>query len=560
MTTRDLLLSKRLPGNALDQQAASRRALTELANRDINVPQLSGIATDFGLINAGTIVMGNGQPLGNGFTGMMRFADALEWPAGSGKLWTDIAFASDVMTFGISALDGKLYAAAGALFVDMSGVATTGLNYFWNMQATFNSNTNTAKTGMFVPYNAYGGSPEPAWQTTFQTSAGSNLLTNGDFETGDFTGWTTGGTGAWSVVTSPPAPQSGTYSAKCQLSTGLTGTLSPSSRLAISALQPYEFVAYLAFAGGQTVWAGHSETVTISFYTSLVGGSLLDSYTYYLPVNYSGQWAKFWKILTSPANAAAVQVSFSLNGGSGASAWPVQIDAVSVKNIQSYSQVSMQPEFTLDGSGINLEELQENASNQPTVQQPSPGFGHLYARRKTHGLALYRSFGDVLDVFLGSLAGYGEYDTDNTEHTISSTTINAGSMGTKGGISVALVGRIKNSTGSPASGTIKAYIGSTLVFQGGAMSVGSGSYLNYKLDLSLTNAGAANAQQVSGFMSFNAVTLGAAATASTNQSAEYTAAEDSTTDLVFKVTCTLNVSSANLKHELKRAQLSPFCA
>ena len=57
MSARDLLLSKRIPGNPIDQQAAARRALSELANREVIVPQLSGIASDFGVVNAGTIVL-----------------------------------------------------------------------------------------------------------------------------------------------------------------------------------------------------------------------------------------------------------------------------------------------------------------------------------------------------------------------------------------------------------------------------------------------------------------------------------------------------------------------
>jgi hypothetical protein len=118
----DLLISKRLPGNPLDALARSQRQMAELADREVVIPQLSGLATDLGLVNAGTIIMGNGQPLGSGFTGVMHFAAALEWPAGSGSFWNTIGFFNDVMTVGVSAADGRLYAGAGAVTLSDNGL------------------------------------------------------------------------------------------------------------------------------------------------------------------------------------------------------------------------------------------------------------------------------------------------------------------------------------------------------------------------------------------------------------------------------------------------------
>jgi hypothetical protein len=81
------------------------------------------------------------------------------------------------------------------------------------------------------------------------TTAQANLITNGGFETGDFTGWTTGNLNATSVQIAGfdgYTPHSGTYFAALG-NVGSLGTLS--ENLATTIGQQYELSYYLASDG-----------------------------------------------------------------------------------------------------------------------------------------------------------------------------------------------------------------------------------------------------------------------------------------------------------------------
>jgi len=97
-------------------------------------------------------------------------------------------FAEDGVTptVWIDADYGGITALGGNMVIDATGLNIFGLNLAQYFTATENGEQRQAFLGMYLPQ----GVTTPVFSILFTGPSGSNLLTNGDAETGDLTGWT----------------------------------------------------------------------------------------------------------------------------------------------------------------------------------------------------------------------------------------------------------------------------------------------------------------------------------------------------------------------------------
>lgn len=89
------------------------------ANQVVIVGGLSDLSENLGLISAGEFRAGNQNPPGSSFSGMRMAYPAMTYGS---ELWNLVGVENDVLQFGVSAVDGKLYAGGGAIILDADGI------------------------------------------------------------------------------------------------------------------------------------------------------------------------------------------------------------------------------------------------------------------------------------------------------------------------------------------------------------------------------------------------------------------------------------------------------
>ncbi len=356
---------------------------------------IAAISRSAQLITAGELRLGNfpAQPGSGLFSGVRIGYPAFEYPAGSGQFYHIVGVNNDVIMVGLDAATGKLLAAAGAMIVDNLGITTTGINYFirfnvenggtmrrlefltlllasgalagclnwYDPSAGSNLQTNgdfelgnlndwTAADSGAPAWSAdsaapHGGTYAARFNTTGDTEGG-NLQTNGDFETGSFTGWTTGGTGTWATPTyvsegwSPIDPSWGTYLGKVLCAASQTGTLTTNlggtPRMAVTAGLTYRAIA-LAASALPTHWTTHN--MLIKWYDATSGGSLISTTTLTLSIGaQSGtniNYISNVNNVVAPAGAVGAEIVLNIVKNSTVESLSLRFDNISFTQVQS---------------------------------------------------------------------------------------------------------------------------------------------------------------------------------------------------------------------------------
>lgn len=181
------------------EELAARVAKLEM--RETVVRELSELTPDAGLIEAGEIRVhsdyNDPREPGEGFSGV-RILGTFEYPVGSGNYFAIVGVNNDVLTFGLSAETGEAVFLSGNAVINQDGITGNELlKWMIRQVATYSTNTRTGKLGMALPE----GATVPVWQLSLESPAGAEMMVNGGFEDGDFTGWdkTTEIQGAWEI-------------------------------------------------------------------------------------------------------------------------------------------------------------------------------------------------------------------------------------------------------------------------------------------------------------------------------------------------------------------------
>lgn len=235
------------------------------------------------------------EPTDTGFTGTFQ--------SGRGETFGGVKYGIGTVLLGaIQAgfgLLGQFYAAAGSLIANANGILVTGLLYLLQFTATNAGATRTGKFGMTLLADQ----TTPSMQWDFESAAGATLVTNGDAETGDLTGWTDSAS-AWSAYST--SPYAGTYSFRHNptvltlpalltqtvtgLSAGVTYNIAFASKRAFGYLTPKVYLVW------QT--SGHA-----AIRTDTVTG------------NAGASWQATSQSIVAPATTAEVKIELDNGGG-----------------------------------------------------------------------------------------------------------------------------------------------------------------------------------------------------------------------------------------------------
>lgn len=176
---------------------------SKVTPNQVQLNKLSELSTNLGLVQAGEFRTGNGAKPGFGFSGT-RMAYPPVWY--NGNWWNVVGIERDSLQFGLRAQDGIALFAGGNAVMDSDGLKFSSLLYGLIHTATNAGNERTGKWGMVLRE----GSSTPALSMVFEgPAAGSNIVVNGDGETGSVSSWTDAQS-AWETNTT--SPFNGSYS------------------------------------------------------------------------------------------------------------------------------------------------------------------------------------------------------------------------------------------------------------------------------------------------------------------------------------------------------------
>lgn len=210
-TPNDDLDRLKTPNDILSRIEALESKVNNLQTSSVEADTGDEIFTDLGQIRMGDFLatQGDGDPDGANYTGCFMSANGFTI---NGETYHIGGMLDGVLMWAGNSSTGKFMFCGGNAWIDIDGITGTDLlKWLVKQTATNDIYTRTGKLGFALKE---GGGVIPAWQMSYENDAGAELITNGDFETGDFTGWTktTETNGAWIIEDDPSYVIAGAYS------------------------------------------------------------------------------------------------------------------------------------------------------------------------------------------------------------------------------------------------------------------------------------------------------------------------------------------------------------
>jgi hypothetical protein len=309
----------------------------------IQVNTLSEIATSLGLIQAGEFRTGNSKEPGYGFSGMRM---AYPFMTYNNSTWNLAGINNDDLQVGISAVDGKFYAADGQFFIDNLGLQNTGLTFPYlhvGNQPILEGGTRTRyfTMGYFSPYNSVYSDPPafPRFLLHYYEPTSSFLaLPNPSFELGTLAYWTASSSyfevtnepfsiGSWSVCFKEGGSASTLVSTKLDLTTTIR--------------QNYEIYLWTK------EYINASYTIKVNWYS--ITDKLLESNIICID-NQISSWNKRRTILFQPLDAVYLEIEIDAAEGSGS----FFVDEIYICAIYNSNMLYFNPQATIEDNAKNI--------------------------------------------------------------------------------------------------------------------------------------------------------------------------------------------------------------
>lgn len=243
------------------------------------------------------------------------------------------------LEFGLSAIDGTAIFAGGQGIIDSNGINLIGIRYGIRSYATDpgSANPRYGRLEMFYP----DGSTIPALGIAFNDATDTTeLVTNGDAESGDTTGWS-GDLYHMFWIDTTWVNKSGSYCFKCRSYTypdpiGYSLGGATNAYFAVSTGSQYQFTGKFG-----------RDDLTVTAYVTLTWlqsdhVTVISTETIAIPAGYFCQtWDKTY---TAPALAAYAQIE--VIGGEATCTKYAYFDDISVKKLNFVKRLSFEPDLT----------------------------------------------------------------------------------------------------------------------------------------------------------------------------------------------------------------------
>ncbi len=335
----DLSLDRMImDNNILDRLAELERQVADLQGASIQASELSELSDDLGVVRAGRFIAGEGDPDSGDLNGTAMMYPGYEIVIGENTYhMTILGMKNGVLQFGLSAEDGQALFAGGNAQIGADGIVINKLGYLIQHTATDGTTERTGSQGMW----AEPGKTEPCYGFGLSSPAGTEMVTNGDAETGDLTGWTQTtdmGSDGWGIVAD--LVYEGLYAFVC----GIPGVYSGYSKLtsdqiSVSEKTNYKFSFELWVS---TLTSVSTFTASVKWYNS--SNTLLRTDTITKIATTSG-YEYNEQSVSSPTGASYVVIEFNLNKTSSGPSAGIKLDDVSL------SVVSVNAQLYFDSAG-----------------------------------------------------------------------------------------------------------------------------------------------------------------------------------------------------------------
>ena len=173
-----MLAGSSVEGNFLDRLRNVEQALSVLQGANMQAAALDEISDDMGDLRGGRFIAATSgwEPTEADFSGVFMSAEGEIFGADTYNIG---GVNEGVLQFGLSALDGKAYFMGGAAIMDDGGINLTGVGNLITMEGSTETATRHVNIGMEIGPDT--GVPSLTIKS-YSPDYGSNLLTNGTFE------------------------------------------------------------------------------------------------------------------------------------------------------------------------------------------------------------------------------------------------------------------------------------------------------------------------------------------------------------------------------------------
>ena len=322
-------------GNIMEKVEELLRRVSALERRGVNLERLDELTDDLGEVRSGRfLAMSAGyEPTDTDASGVFMSA--------AGETFGEDTYNiggvdNGGLQFGLRSTDGVGVFSGGDATIGADGIEISKMGYLIQHTATDGTTERTGSMGMW----AEPGGTEPCYGLAFNAPGGAELVTNGDAETGDFTGWTktTETRGAWSVVTGSYA-YDGTYAFMFDYTSlgGATGVLT-SGACSVTSNVGYLFTC-------NVLKYGLTSSAQVKWYDS--GSSLLRTDSISLN-QANNNYLTTSELLVSPSGANTATITLTVTGSTQSAVF----DSISLKAVSVASNLYFDStgELCLNGS------------------------------------------------------------------------------------------------------------------------------------------------------------------------------------------------------------------
>ncbi len=337
----------------------------------------------------------------------------------------------------------------------------------------------------------------------------------------------------------------------------LTTNLGATPRMAVTGLESYRLGYYTKQSNANSAGVWKKQELRVNWYTATSGGSLISTDT--VAATMTQSWQNFEGTLTAPSTALGAEivayfVRANNNATRAAETSDVYLDSIAFELVDVSAGIRFMPNVTIVDAPLNFQELAAPSA-------PSSGYGSLYADQSGN----LRHVNDLTqNVVLAKTTPTTTTNVSNSaaETTVVSGTIEAGSLGNNGVVTLSGEVLVKNNKGSAGTFDMTFYFGATSLKFLNATGIANSATTRYTVrwEVTVKNIAATNVQEITGLFNFAQDIAASTVAVSGPRIFWLSAAIDTTADVLMKTTIKLSAASTSFFANASGSMDGPYYA